>query len=80
MLPAEIRRVINVCLALIVVGVFLWAVNLYVPMAQSIKDILNVFVVLATIVFVLRAIGLWSAVLRLWHDVTARHLPPEPRA
>ena len=75
-----IRRVVNVALSLIVVGVFLWLVNTYVPMAQSIKDILNIFVVLATIVFILQAVGLWGAVLRAWHDFTARRLPPEPRA
>lgn len=75
-----IRRVVNVALSLIVVGVFLWLVNTYVPMAQSIKDILNIFVVIATVVFILQAVGLWDAVLRLWHDITTRHLPPEPRA
>jgi len=72
----SIRRVVNIVLALIVVGVFLWAVNAYIPMAQSIKDILNIFVVIATVVFVLQAVGLWAAVLRVWHDVTARRLPP----
>lgn len=76
----RIRRVISVVLALIVVGVFLWAINLYVPMAQSIKDILNIVVVIATCVFVLQALGLWSGLMRLWHDFTVRRLPPpQPR-
>jgi predicted membrane protein len=75
-----VRRVVQIVLALIVVGIFLWLVNTYVPMAQSIKDILNIVVVVATCVFVLQAVGLWAAVMRLWHDVTARRLPPTPRA
>jgi hypothetical protein len=47
---------------LIVVGVGLWLVNTYIPMASSIKTILNVVVVIAVGVFVLKATGLWSDV------------------
>jgi undecaprenyl pyrophosphate phosphatase UppP len=79
-LNVSFRRIVNIVLALMVIGIFLWAVNTYVPMAQSIKDILNIFVVIATIVFILQAVGLWPAVTRLWNDLTARRLPPEPRA
>ena len=38
---------INLVIALIVVGVLLWLVNRYIPMASSIKTILNVVVVIA---------------------------------
>lgn len=78
--PAGIRRVAAVVMGLIVLGVLLWLINTYVPMAQSIKNILNIVVVVATCVFVLQAVGLWGAVLRIWRDVTARRLPPYPRA
>ena len=79
-LSEGIRRVISVVLALIVVGIGLWLVNTYIPMAQSIKDLLNIVVVVAACVFVLQGVGLWPAVVRLWTNLTAHRLPPEPRA
>ena len=51
--------IVNIVLALIVVGVLLWLVNTYVPMAGSIKSILNAVVVIAVVVWVLRASGVW---------------------
>ncbi len=53
---------INLVLALIVVGVALWLINRYIPMASSIKTILNVVVVVAVGVWVLQAAGLWGSV------------------
>jgi len=70
----DIRRIGILALELIVVGVFLWAVNTYVPMAKTIKDILNIVVVLATCVYVLQVVGLWSELVRLWNDLTHRRV------
>jgi predicted membrane protein len=53
---------LNVVVALIVVGVGLWLINRYIPMASSIKAILNVVVVVAVGVWVLQAVGLWSQI------------------
>src|SRR5689334_21533114 len=53
---------INVVLVLLVVGILLWLLNTYVPMAGSIKTILNVVVVIAVCVWVLQDFGLWTAV------------------
>ena len=53
---------LNIVLVLIVVGVALWLVNSYIPMASSIKAILNVVVVVAIGVWVLKAVGLWGSV------------------
>jgi len=53
---------INLVVALIVVGIALWLVNRYIPMASSIKTILNVVVVVAVGVFVLKSAGLWADV------------------
>ena len=53
---------INIVIALIVVGVALWLINNYIPMAGSIKTILNVVVVVAVVVWVLQALGLWGRV------------------
>jgi len=54
---------IYVVLALIVVGMVLWLINTYIPMAGSIKAILNVIVVIAVCVWLLQAFGLWQTVL-----------------
>jgi hypothetical protein len=51
---------INLVLVLIVVGVGLWMINRFIPMASSIKTILNVVVVVAVCVWVLKAVGLWG--------------------
>jgi predicted membrane protein len=53
---------INLVLVLIVVGMALYMINRYIPMASSIKTILNVVVVVAVCVWVLQAVGLWSSV------------------
>jgi predicted membrane protein len=53
---------INLVLVLIVVGMALYLINRYIPMASSIKTILNVVVVVAVCVWVLQVVGLWSSV------------------
>ncbi len=53
---------LNVVVFLIVVGVALYLVNRYVPMAGSIKSILNIVVVVAVCVWVLQAVGMWGDV------------------
>jgi predicted membrane protein len=52
----------NLVIALIVIGVALYLINRYIPMASSIKTILNVVVVVAVCVWVLQAVGLWGGV------------------
>ncbi len=47
---------------LIVVGVLLWLVNRFIPMAGSVKSILNAVVVIALVVWVLRVAGLWDSI------------------
>jgi len=53
---------VNLVLVLIVVGVALWLINRYIPMASSIKSILNIVVVIVVAVWVLQAVGLWSGI------------------
>ena len=53
---------IHLVFVLIVVGVSLWLINRFIPMASSIKTILNVVVVVAVCVWVLQAVGLWGDV------------------
>jgi hypothetical protein len=49
---------INLVIALVVVGVLLWLVNNYIPMDSKIKSILNVVVVVGVVLWVLTAFGL----------------------
>ncbi|MEJ2201583.1 MAG: hypothetical protein P8X63_11320 [Desulfuromonadaceae bacterium] len=49
---------IQVALVLIVVGVLLWLINRFIPMAGSIKSILNAVVVIAVVIWLLNIFGL----------------------
>jgi hypothetical protein len=49
---------INVVVVLIVVGVLLWLVNRFIPMAGSIKSILNAVVVIFVVFWLLNVFGL----------------------
>jgi hypothetical protein len=48
---------IHVVVVLIVVGVILWLINRLIPMAGSIKSILNAVVVIAVVLWLLNAFG-----------------------
>lgn len=49
---------IHVIVVLIVVGVILWLINNYIPMAGSIKTILNAVVVIVVVLWLLSVFGL----------------------
>lgn len=51
---------ISIVLTLIVVGVLLWLVNSYIPMDGKIKNILNVVVVIAVVLWLLQVFGVLS--------------------
>jgi len=53
---------VNLVVVLVVVGVVLWLINRYIPMAASIKSILNIVVVVAVGIWVLQAVGLWNGI------------------
>ena len=48
---------IHVVLVLIVVGVVLWLINAFIPMARPIKSILNAVVVIVVILWLLSVFG-----------------------
>ena len=48
---------ISLIITLVVVGLLLWAVNSFIPMEARIKQILNVVVIIAVIVWLLMAFG-----------------------
>ena len=49
---------IHVIVVLVVVGVILWLINSYIPMAGSIKSILNAVVVIVVVLWLLSVFGL----------------------
>ncbi|MHB1322388.1 MAG: Thivi_2564 family membrane protein [Acidithiobacillus ferrivorans] len=51
---------IHVVLVLIVVGVLLWLVNNFIPMASSIKSILNLLVVIVVVLWLLSVFGIFN--------------------
>jgi hypothetical protein len=59
--------IIQIFVVLIVVGVLLWLVNRFIPMAGSIKSILNAVVVIVVVVWLLNIFG-------LMHYITTIHV------
>jgi hypothetical protein len=55
--------IVTVILVIVLVGVVLWAINAYVPMASPVRTILNVVVVLLLIIWLLQGFGLIGNVL-----------------
>lgn len=53
---------VTIIIVLVVVGVLMWLINTYIPMASPIKTILNIVVVLAVIIWLLSAFGVISGI------------------
>ncbi len=53
---------VTVVIVLIVVGVLLWLINNYIPMAGPIKSILNAVVVIFVIIWLLQVFGVIGAI------------------
>ena len=53
---------INLVIALIVIGFGLYLINRYIPMASGIKTILNAVVIIAVVVWILQIAGLWGGI------------------
>ena len=56
---------LQVVLVLIVVGVLLWLVNSFIPLAGSIKSILNAVVVIVVVLWLLNVFGLLGSLSRI---------------
>jgi hypothetical protein len=55
----------NLVAVLIVVGVLLWLINRFIPMAGSIKSILNAVVVIVVVFWLLNVFGLVHSLSRI---------------
>jgi hypothetical protein len=60
MMMAEVHMsFIAIVIGIIVVGAVLWVINKFIPMDTKIKQILNIVVVVALVLWLLRAFGVW---------------------
>jgi hypothetical protein len=53
---------IDIVLALIIIGLIMWLINTYIPMAGGIKSLLNVVVFVVVLIWVLQIFGLVGAI------------------
>jgi hypothetical protein len=53
---------LTIVLVLIIVGIVLWLINRYIPMDYKIKMILNIVVVIAVIIWLVKYSGILGAV------------------
>jgi hypothetical protein len=60
-----VMPLIHVVVVLIVVGVLLGLINRFIPMAGSIKSILNAVVVIAVVLWLLSVFGLLSSLSKI---------------
>jgi hypothetical protein len=51
---------LSILIAIIVVGVLLWIINTFLPMDRQIRKIFNLVVVIALIIWLLKAFGLFA--------------------
>lgn len=54
--------VISIIITLVVVGVAMWAVNTFIPMARPIKSILNIIVVVIVCLWLLQTFGIIDSI------------------
>ena len=48
---------VNIVVILVVVGLVMWLINTYIPMAGAIKSLLNIVVFVVVLVWVLQVFG-----------------------
>jgi hypothetical protein len=58
----NVPAIVHIALILIIIGVVLSLINRYIPMASSIKSILNAVVVISVLVWLLSVFGFLSSI------------------
>ncbi len=49
---------VNIVVILVVIGLVMWLINTYIPMAGAIKSLLNIVVFVVVLIWVLQTFGL----------------------
>jgi hypothetical protein len=60
---------VSVVVVLVVVGLLLWLINTYIPMAAAIKSVLNVVVFIVVAIWLFQGFGLVG-------NIPGVHIPP----
>jgi hypothetical protein len=60
---------VSIVVVLVVVGLLLWLINTYIPMAAAIKSVLNVVVFIVVAIWLLQGFGLVG-------NIPGVHIPP----
>jgi len=53
---------VNIVVILVVVGLVMWLINSYIPMAAAIKSLLNIVVFVVVLIWILQTFGLIGAI------------------
>ena len=53
---------VHIAVILVVVGLVMWLINTYIPMAGAIKSLLNIVVFVVLLVWILQTFGLIGAI------------------
>jgi len=53
---------VNIAVILVVVGLVMWLINTYIPMAGAIKSLLNVVVFVVLLIWLLQTFGLIGSI------------------
>jgi hypothetical protein len=53
---------INIAIVLVVVGIVLWLINTYIPMAGGMKSLLNIVAFVVVLVWLLQGFGVIGAI------------------
>jgi hypothetical protein len=53
---------VNIVVILVVVGLVMWLINSYIPMAGAIKSLLNIVVFVVVLIWTLQTFGLIGAI------------------
>jgi hypothetical protein len=53
---------VNIVVILVVVGLVMWLINTYIPMAGAIKSLLNIVVFVVVLIWILQVFGLIGAI------------------
>ena len=57
---------LSILIAIIVVGVLLWVINTFLPMDRQIKKIFNLVVIIALIIWLLKAFGIFAYLANMY--------------
>jgi hypothetical protein len=58
-------NILSIIITLAVVGVLLWAINEFIPMQESVKKLLNIVVIVALVIWLLRLFGVFAYLSRI---------------